>query len=206
MRRAGGPLGQPAPRPKCVTITIAMSTNDGKADPDQTYRGRGWSGYGDWLGTGRIANFRVSFLPFEQARIVARGLALQEDDEGAKTTVIRGRWPRMTSRYAPAVIQACPTRQGALSYRAAGRECRRRAPRYRVPGRPHSRRPGAVRDRVHERRRARLCEVDGAEGAQGRSAPSPHRDGWVAGPAHKIAALSSNHPGDKPRAALRRLW
>src|SRR5215216_747814 len=41
------------------------------------------------------------------------------------------------------------------------------SPRYRVPGRPHSRRPGAVRDRFHERRRARR-EVDGAEAAQGR--------------------------------------
>jgi hypothetical protein len=28
-----------------------------------------------------------------------------------------------------AAEQACPTRQGALSYRAAGRECRRRAAR-----------------------------------------------------------------------------
>src|SRR5829696_8241705 len=27
-----------------------------------------------------------------------------------------------------AADEACPTRQGALSYRAAGRECRRRAP------------------------------------------------------------------------------
>src|SRR5215203_3328084 len=66
-----------------------------------------------------------------------------------------------------AADQACPTRQGALSYRAAGRERRRRVPRYRVPGRPHSRRTGAVRDRVHERRRARR-KIDGDEGAQGR--------------------------------------
>jgi hypothetical protein len=34
--------------------------SDMPANPDQTYKDKGWSGYGDWLGTGRT---RVSKSP-----------------------------------------------------------------------------------------------------------------------------------------------
>ena len=47
--------------------------------PDQTYKNKGWIGYGDWLGTGRVANQTISkrYLPFKEARKQVRILAKQ---------------------------------------------------------------------------------------------------------------------------------
>jgi len=42
--------------------------------PHRVYENHGWSGLGDWLGTGRVANQDREFLPFNQARAYARGL------------------------------------------------------------------------------------------------------------------------------------
>ena len=45
--------------------------------PEQTYKNRGWISLGDWLGTGKIANQNRVFLPFEEAREIARALELK---------------------------------------------------------------------------------------------------------------------------------
>lgn len=46
------------------------------AIPAQQYKGRGWKGVGDWLGTGRIANQQLRFRKFEEGRAYARRLGL----------------------------------------------------------------------------------------------------------------------------------
>lgn len=51
------------------------------ANPDKIYASDGWVGYGDWLGTGSIANFNKKFLPFEEAREYARSLKLKGAEE-----------------------------------------------------------------------------------------------------------------------------
>src|SRR5205823_8061481 len=50
--------------------------SDIPANPSVTY-GSEWSGWGDWLGTGNIANGKKTFLPFEDARRFARSLGLK---------------------------------------------------------------------------------------------------------------------------------
>ena len=48
------------------------------ANPSKTYRDQGWTNFGDWLGTGRIANRDMPFWNFEQAREYARTLKLKD--------------------------------------------------------------------------------------------------------------------------------
>lgn len=40
--------------------------------PDQVYKNSGWRGWGDFLGTGNIANYNMLFLSFTKARSLAR--------------------------------------------------------------------------------------------------------------------------------------
>ena len=42
--------------------------------PDRTYRDQGWSGWGDWIGTGRVANRDRRFRSFQEARAYTRSL------------------------------------------------------------------------------------------------------------------------------------
>ena len=50
-------------------------------NPNVIYRDKGWNGYGDWLGTGNIANFLREYRSFEEARIFARNLGLKSGEE-----------------------------------------------------------------------------------------------------------------------------
>ncbi len=55
--------------------------DDIPSNPNVTYKGKGWKGIGDWLGTGKIASrFRV-YRSFEEARIFARSLKLKNGVE-----------------------------------------------------------------------------------------------------------------------------
>ena len=54
---------------------------DVPSKPYRTYKDRGWKGMGDWLGTGRIANFDIEYRPFEAARKFARSLGLKSQNE-----------------------------------------------------------------------------------------------------------------------------
>ena len=45
-------------------------------NPRGAYRDKGWVGTGDWLGTGRLSNSRMTFLPFTLARDHARKLKM----------------------------------------------------------------------------------------------------------------------------------
>ena len=44
--------------------------------PARTYKNSGWLGYGDWLGTGQIANFNKLYKSFEEAREYVRTLGI----------------------------------------------------------------------------------------------------------------------------------
>ncbi|MHB8109995.1 MAG: restriction endonuclease [Syntrophorhabdaceae bacterium] len=55
--------------------------DDIPAHPRRTYENQGWKGYGDWLGTGTIANFLREYRTFEEARGFARGLTLKSGNE-----------------------------------------------------------------------------------------------------------------------------
>ena len=62
------------------------------AAPRQVYKGEGWAGMGDWLGTGRIANQLKKFRPFQEAREFARNLGLKNNDEWRR--FCRGEMPQ----------------------------------------------------------------------------------------------------------------
>ena len=49
--------------------------------PRDVYRNNGWQGYGDWLGTGRIASHQRKFRSFKSARAFARKLHLNNSTE-----------------------------------------------------------------------------------------------------------------------------
>ena len=49
--------------------------------PHMVYADDGWVSWGDWLGTGTIATYKVDYRPFEQAREFARTLGLKSRQE-----------------------------------------------------------------------------------------------------------------------------
>lgn len=51
--------------------------NDIPASPDRVYKDKGWAGWGDWLGTERIATFKMIYRSFQEARTFVRSLGLQ---------------------------------------------------------------------------------------------------------------------------------
>jgi hypothetical protein len=65
-------------------IEYAKSKNrppDIPTDPPDVYSGPGWSGWGDWLGTGRISTQLREYQSFEKARAFARSLGLTSNIE-----------------------------------------------------------------------------------------------------------------------------
>ncbi len=63
-------------------ITLAKTRSENfPSNPHQVYAGRGWEGFGKFLGTGRQANMRRKFLPFEEARAFAQSLQLASFQE-----------------------------------------------------------------------------------------------------------------------------
>lgn len=50
------------------------------ASPEQVYEAT-FAGYGDWLGTGIVATFKRSYLPFEEARTFVHSLSLKNQEE-----------------------------------------------------------------------------------------------------------------------------
>jgi superfamily II DNA or RNA helicase len=51
------------------------------ADPGAVYAKSGWTGYGDWLGTGAVATNLRQYLPFNKARTFVRRLGLKSQGE-----------------------------------------------------------------------------------------------------------------------------
>jgi len=52
--------------------------------PYRTYKDKGWTGFGDWLGTGNISNRNKEFLAFEEARAFVHKLNLTGVSEWRK--------------------------------------------------------------------------------------------------------------------------
>ena len=57
--------------------------NDIPSHPDRIYK-KDWTGFGDWLGTGRIANQNLRYRTFEDARIFVHNLELKTRSEWEK--------------------------------------------------------------------------------------------------------------------------
>ena len=51
------------------------------ATPSISYKDKGWKGFGDWLGTGRVANQNRKFIPFQEARLIVHKLNLKSEEE-----------------------------------------------------------------------------------------------------------------------------
>jgi superfamily II DNA or RNA helicase len=66
--------------------------DDIPASPAHIYKDAGWLNWGDWLGTGRTANFDRTYRSFDAARQFARSLALTSRDDWAK--YVRGGYER----------------------------------------------------------------------------------------------------------------
>ncbi len=54
------------------------------SNPNQVYRQNGWKGMGDWLGTGRIANYNKKFRPFNDTKKYVQKLKLKNHKEWQK--------------------------------------------------------------------------------------------------------------------------
>ena len=80
--------------------------------PERTYSGKGWIGYGDWLGTGAIANFNKTYRSFEEARAFVHSLKLKSAEEW--NHFCRGQMPEKGIR--PPDIPTTPSlRPGAFA-------------------------------------------------------------------------------------------
>ena len=62
------------------------------ANPSIAYRNQGWQSWGDWFGTGQIATYNLTFLPYEQAKRIVQNLNLksQKDWNAYKNGKIKG--------------------------------------------------------------------------------------------------------------------
>jgi superfamily II DNA or RNA helicase len=72
-----------------------------------------WRGWGDWLGTGNLAPFQRSFLPFGEARAFARQLELKSGAAWVEWCRVRGNPPSDIPRNPAAVYKT----QGWISWR-----------------------------------------------------------------------------------------
>jgi hypothetical protein len=60
----------------CASMKAIIPKN-----PATAYKNEGWNGWGDWLGTGRVANQHRAFRDFASARDFARSLKLRSQTE-----------------------------------------------------------------------------------------------------------------------------
>ena len=82
------------------------------ADPRHTYTAQGWQGFGDWLGTGRVANQKKKYRSFKEARKFVHALKLKNQKEWRQYSKegLKGRKPK------PEDIPSSPER----TYKAQG--------------------------------------------------------------------------------------
>ena len=55
--------------------------DDIPSNPNRTYKNDGWRGWGDWLGTDRIATRIRKYLPFKEARTFVHELNIKSGRE-----------------------------------------------------------------------------------------------------------------------------
>ncbi|MFQ5964910.1 MAG: DEAD/DEAH box helicase family protein [Candidatus Scalinduaceae bacterium] len=61
-----------------------MLPQDIPAKPDRSFKGQGWNGWGDWLGTGIVAPKDRKFCSFKEARVFVHTLGLKNRTEWRK--------------------------------------------------------------------------------------------------------------------------
>ena len=62
-------------------VKSSARPRDIPTEPRSVYKKEGWKGFGDWLGTGRIACKNMVYRPFQKARAYARNLKLNGLEE-----------------------------------------------------------------------------------------------------------------------------
>jgi hypothetical protein len=67
-----------------IYLKSGKKPDDIPTNPHRSYLNEGWSGIGDWLGTGRIADRLREYRPFDEARNYVHGLALKSLTEWHK--------------------------------------------------------------------------------------------------------------------------
>lgn len=86
------------------------------SNPERVYAGKGWTNFGDWLGTGNTASYKIQFRPFRKARAFVHSLKLKRTAEWQ--AYCRGSLLEMGKR--PADIPTNPHKvyadQGWISY------------------------------------------------------------------------------------------
>ncbi|MEY4668712.1 MAG: hypothetical protein RL518_1411 [Pseudomonadota bacterium] len=60
---------------------MAILPSNIPASPEHHYKTKGWNGWGDWLGTGTVANRNKVYQPFEEARAFVHSLKLKNKME-----------------------------------------------------------------------------------------------------------------------------
>lgn len=70
--------------------------DDIPANPGGVYKDKGWAGFGDWLGTGTVANQNRLYRPFEDAREFTRSLRLS--NRGDWRRYLRGELPEKPNK------------------------------------------------------------------------------------------------------------
>ena len=66
-------------------------TEDIPLNPERVYK-KEWKGWGNFLGTGRIANMNMEYLPTKEAKIEARKIARELGFKGGKN--LRQLWQK----------------------------------------------------------------------------------------------------------------
>ena len=61
--------------------------------PSRTFKNKGWKGWGDFVGTGRVANKNMKFWSFTKARAYVRSLSFKNQTE-FRNTVKSGKLPK----------------------------------------------------------------------------------------------------------------
>ena len=62
-------------------VKSKLKPDDIPAKPNEVYREKGWSGMGDWLGTGNIANRLKKYRSFLKAKVYVHSLGLKNQQE-----------------------------------------------------------------------------------------------------------------------------
>lgn len=82
---------------------VKKKPDDIPASPHMSYRNKGWSNYGDWLGTGNISYHQAQWRAFDKARSYVRKMKLRNSNEWRK--FCGGQLPRLNK---PNDIPATP--------------------------------------------------------------------------------------------------
>ena len=62
-------------------FSVGKLPKDIPANPDEVYAETGWTGWGDWLGTGYVYQGLRQYRSFKKARAFARNLGLKSQPE-----------------------------------------------------------------------------------------------------------------------------